>query len=66
MDADRKERRRGSRKGARLRVRMWNDEIDVTGLTKDISVSGIFVETRVSVPLRSRVHLELTLESGLF
>ncbi len=66
MRAETKDRRRGSRNRARLRVRMWNDEIDVTGLTRDISVSGVFVETRVPVPQRSRVHLELTLESGSF
>lgn len=60
------ERRQGVRKRARLRVRFWNEEIEGSGFTADISTGGLFLETGKKLTPRTRLHLEIELKSGSF
>jgi hypothetical protein len=63
---EKKDRRRGLRKAARLATRFWNDEIEATCFTRDLSASGVFLATREPLVVRSRLHLEFELSSGPF
>jgi hypothetical protein len=66
MAKEEKDRRRGLRKAARLAVRFWNDEIEATCNTSDLSASGVFLATREPLVVRTRLHLEFELSSGPF
>lgn len=49
----------------RIRVRVWNDRMEVTGYTRDISSSGFFMEAHKLPQVGMRLHVEFTLENGL-
>ena len=66
MTSKRKERRGALRRRARIRVRFWNDELEGTGYSSDISSKGLFVETRKLSAIGTRVHVELTLKDRPF
>lgn len=66
MAAKRKERRGGERRRCRVRIKFWNDEIEASGFTADISSRGLFVETSKTLSVGTRLHLELELETGSF
>ena len=66
MAAKRKERRGSERRRCRVRIKFWNDEIEATGFTADISSRGLFVETSKTLSVGTRLHLELELETGSF
>ncbi|OGQ78400.1 MAG: hypothetical protein A2289_25065 [Deltaproteobacteria bacterium RIFOXYA12_FULL_58_15] len=58
------ERRRAVRKRARLKIRFWNDDIDVHGFTVDISATGLFIETVKTADAGTRLHLEVITTEG--
>ncbi len=66
MAEEKKDRRRGLRKAACVATRFWNDEIEATCLTTDLSASGVFLVTRKPLVARTRLHLEFELTSGPF
>ncbi len=66
MSGKRTERRRSERRRCRLNVRFWNDDLDVSGFTVDISNRGMFIETNKSLKTGTRLHLEIKLENGPF
>ena len=61
-----RERRKADRHRARVRVRFWNEseQLEGTGVTTDLSDTGLFIETKTSVPLDTRLYLEIDLDSG--
>ncbi len=61
-----KERRRSERRRCRVRVKFWNDELEATGFTSDISNRGMFIETTKKLEAGTRLHLELQLETGSY
>lgn len=61
-----RERRGAPRQRRRLRVRFWNDSLETSGFTTDVSASGLFIESSTVAPPGTRLHLEMTLESGPF
>ncbi len=58
------ERRRSKRRRRRLGVRFWNDEVEGSGFTRDISNTGLMIETTTPVDIGGRIHLELKLPDG--
>lgn len=63
-----RERRRAERHRVRVRVRFWNEAegLEGTGVTTDLSDTGMFIETKTSVPLDTRLQLEVDLDSGKY
>ncbi len=66
MAEEKKDRRRGLRKAARVATRFWNDEIEAKCFTSDFSASGVFLVTYKPLVARTRLHLEFELRSGPF
>lgn len=66
MSGGRKDRRGSARRRCRVRVRFWNDELEGSGFTCDISNRGMFIETPVKLAKGTRLHFELKLETGEF
>ena len=66
MSGGREDRRKSTRRRHRVRVRFWNDEIEGTGFTGDISNSGMYIETDAKLDKGTRLHFELKLETGAF
>lgn len=66
MSISREDRRKNARRRCRLRVRFWNDELEGSGFTCDISRGGMYVETDVKLEKGTRLHFELKLETGSF
>jgi hypothetical protein len=60
----RPERRGTPRKRVRYKIRFWNDEIDSSGFTTDVSEAGLFVETRKPAPPGTRLHVEVETADG--
>ena len=58
------ERRRSKRRRRRLGVRFWSDEVEGSGFTRDISNTGLMIETTTPVDIGKRIHLELKLPDG--
>ncbi len=66
MAEQKKDRRRGVRKPARVATRFWNDEIEARCYSSDLSASGVFLVTPEPLVVRTRLHLEFELSSGPF
>ena len=66
MSGGREDRRKSARKRCRVRVRFWNDEIEGTAFTCDISSGGMYLETNTKFERGTRLHFELKLETGVF
>ena len=66
MGGVREERRAAPRKKIRLKVRYWNDDLEGSGHTADVSAVGLFVESIKAPNAGDRLHLELTLPEGSF
>jgi Tfp pilus assembly protein PilZ len=58
------EKRRHRRYGKRLKVRFGKEEFSFTGVTSDISITGLFVQTQKVPDLGARLHVELTTQDG--
>ena len=54
-----KDKRTGERLGAALAVNLGK----ASGVTRDVSASGIFFEIDVAYPVGSRIHFELDLDT---
>ena len=63
-NSTRKERRASERQRRRLKVRLWNDELEGTGFTAEVSRTGLRVETDATIEAGARLHVELTLPDG--
>ena len=57
-------RRRNKREKKRLKVRFWNDELDASGFTADVSETGLFLATSHNLSIGTRLHLEIELPDG--
>lgn len=66
MEKERADRRRAQRRRARLKLRFWNDQLDLVGYTSDVSSTGLFIETRKRVDAETRVHLEVYFKGRSF
>jgi Tfp pilus assembly protein PilZ len=66
MSSGREDRRKTARRRCRVRVRFWNDELEGSGFTCDISSSGMYIETDMKLEQGTRLHFELKLETGAF
>jgi Tfp pilus assembly protein PilZ len=66
MSGGRKDRRGSARRRCRVRVRFWNNELEGSGFTRDISNRGMFIETPMKLAKGTRLHFELQLETGEF
>jgi Tfp pilus assembly protein PilZ len=60
------DRRSNSRRRTRLRVRFWNDDVEGSGFTADVSDTGLFVQTSMKIDVGVRLHLEIELEKSSF
>lgn len=66
MSTPSSERRRAQRGRTRLQVRYWNDDGEGVGYTADVSQSGMFIQTRKTYPVGTRLHIEVSLPNGPF
>ncbi len=57
-------RRRSKRTKQRLKVRFWCEEFEDTGLTTDVSTTGLFLETHHALEVGTRLHLEIAIGEG--
>jgi len=60
------ERRRMSRRRISLKVRFSNEEFEARGFSENLSTSGMFVETKLSLPPGTRLHVEIELDGKPF
>ncbi len=58
------EKRKQRRHAKRLKVRFGENDFSSTGITSDVSATGMFIQTTKVPAIGNRIHVELTLPSG--
>lgn len=60
------DRRKAKRHRHRVKVRFWWGEFEGTGFTRDVSSTGMLIETNKQLEIGSRLHVEMSLQDESF